>query len=162
AAPDYRAIAAARHRDTPGVRLWISGDDLVRRGDRVRLYFRTERDAYVTVLRIDTDGRMRVLFPRAPDEDNYAYGGETASVTPGGYGEAFGVDDVPGQGFVFAAASDAPFDYHIALDGGNWDPQLSIGGRVHGDPLSTLEEFTQQMLPDGYTDFDTHLVPYYV
>jgi uncharacterized protein DUF4384 len=162
ASPDYRAIAAARHHDTPGVRLWISGQDLVRRGDRVRLFYRVERDAYVTVLRVDTDGRVRVLFPRSPMEDNYAYGGETYSVVQGGHGEAFVVDDDPGQGFLFAAASDAPFDYHALLDGDRWDAQLTMGGRVHGDPLSTLEEMVQQTLPDGYTDFDTHLVPYYV
>ena len=162
-APDYRAIAAARHHDTPGVRLWISGDDLVRRGDRVRLFYRTERDAYITVLRVDTDGRVRVLFPRSPEEDNYAYGGETYSVVDGGHGEAFVVDDDPGQGFLFAAASDAPFDYHSMLvDGDHWDPQLDVGARVHGDPLSSLEELVQGMLPEGYTDFDTHLVPYYV
>lgn len=163
AAPDYRAIAAARHHDTPGVRLWISGDDLVRRGDRVRLFYRTERDAYITVLRVDTDGRVRVLFPRSPSEDNYAYGGETYSVVDGGHGEAFVVDDDPGQGFLFAAASDVPFDYHAFLvDGDQWDPQLNVGARVHGDPLSNLEELVQQMLPEGFTDFDTHLVPYYV
>ena len=36
------------------------------RGERVRVYFRLDQDAFVTIFRVDTDGRVRVLFPREP------------------------------------------------------------------------------------------------
>jgi len=49
----------------PRVELWTNRADaaVYTRGERVRLYFRLDQDAYVTVFRVDTDGRIRVLFP---------------------------------------------------------------------------------------------------
>src|SRR5881227_2567959 len=53
--------------DRPRVEIWTDrGDDPYASGQGVRVHFRTEQDAYVTILRIDTDGRVRVLFPREP------------------------------------------------------------------------------------------------
>jgi len=162
-AVDARALAAsARHPDAPGIRVWLSSRDLFHRGDRARVYYRTERDAFVTILRVDTDGRVRILFPRTADDDNYAYGGTTYGVSHAGRNEAFVVDDDPGVGYLFGVASDEPFDYRPLLDEGGWDVRLASGARVHGDPLSSLEELVQQMLPEGFVDFDTHLIPYYV
>lgn len=154
---------SARHADPPGIRVWLSGDELVQRGERVRIYYRTERDAYVTIFRVDTDGRVRVLFPAGPGDDNYVYGGATYAVTPYNRGESFVVDDYPGVGYVFAVASADPFDYHsIAGDQDHWDVRLAAEGRIHGDPRTTMEELVQGLLPADYADFDTHLVPYYV
>ena len=52
----------------PHIELWISGD-VLRRGDRAHVWFQTDADAYVTVLRIDTDGRVhRPTTPETPDE----------------------------------------------------------------------------------------------
>lgn len=162
-AVDARATAAsARHPDAPGIRVWVSGRDLYRRGDRARVFYRTERDAFVTVMRVDTDGRLHVLFPRSAWDDNYAYGGTTYSVNRVNRNDAFVVDDDPGMGYLFAVASDEPFDYRALLDGENWDVRLASGGRVHGDPLQALEEMVVQTLPPGFTDFDTHIIPYYV
>ena len=153
---------AALHNEGPGIRVWTSSGDLFHRGDRVRVYFRTERDAYVTVFRVDTDGRVRVLFPRVPDDDNWAAGGTTYQLSAYDRGVGFMVDDYPGVGYVFGVASNEPFDYHgmVAADG--WDLREVSGGRVHGDPLASLEEMAQGLLPAGYADFDDHLVPYYV
>ncbi len=162
-AVDARALAAsARHPDAPGIRVWISSRDLFQRGDRARVFYRTERDAFVTVLRVDTDGRIQVLYPRSAYDDNYAYGGTTYAVSRVNRNEAFVVDDDPGVGYLFAVASDEPFDYRALLDGENWDVRLASGGRVHGDPMQALEEMIVQTLPPNFTDFDTHLIPYYV
>jgi len=153
---------AALHNEGPGIRVWTSSGDLFHRGDRVRVYFRTERDAYVTVFRVDTDGRVRVLFPRLPDDDNWAAGGTTYQLSAYDRGLAFMVDDYPGVGYVFGVASNEPFDYHEMVAADGWDLREVSSGRIHGDPLSSLEEMAQGLLPSGYTDFDDHLVPYYV
>lgn len=153
---------AALHNEGPGIRVWTSSGDLFHRGDRVRVYFRTERDAYVTVFRVDTDGRVRVLFPRIPDDDNWAAGGTTYQLSAYDRGVGFMVDDYPGVGYVFGVASNEPFDYHEMVAADGWDVREVSGGRVHGDPLSSLEEMVQGLLPAGYADFDDHLVPYYV
>src|SRR3990172_5875779 len=70
----------------PQIELWSDRGDATadHRGERVRGYFRTDEDAYVTVLRVDTDGRVRLLFPEDPWEDNFARGGQAYEVGPRG------------------------------------------------------------------------------
>ena len=60
----------------PRVELWTNRGDaaVYTRGERVRVFFKLDRDAFVTVFRVDTDGRVRVLFPREPWDDNVARG----------------------------------------------------------------------------------------
>ena len=41
------------------VSVWMNRTDPYARGDRARVYVSTEQDAFLTVLRIDTDGRVR-------------------------------------------------------------------------------------------------------
>ncbi|MFI5208724.1 MAG: DUF4384 domain-containing protein, partial [Gemmatimonadales bacterium] len=147
---------------SPGIRVWVSGGDLFHRGDRVRVYYRTERDAYVTIFRVDTDGRVQVLFPRTPDDENLGYGGAAYEVSTFDRGDAFYVDDDPGIGYIFGVASADPFDYSAVLSGGRWDVRPIADGRIHGDPRAALEDLSVQLMAQGYTDYDTHLVPYYV
>lgn len=155
--------SAPAHTDDaapPGIRLWTSHGEVYRRGERVRIFFRTEQDAYVTIFRVDTDGRVRVLFPREPWEDNYVRGGYTYDVPNYGQHDAFVVDDDPGVGYMFGVASAEPFAYDPFTTSNHWDLQLVSDGRVHGDPYEALEELVQRIIPPGYSDYDTHLLPY--
>ena len=67
--------------------------------------------AHVTVFRVDTDGRMRVLFPREPWGDTLS--GTDAELRDRGArgGGSFMVDDYPGVGYLLAVASPVPFNY---------------------------------------------------
>jgi hypothetical protein len=133
-----------------------------RRGERVRVYFRTERDAYVMILRADSDGRLRVLFPRVPSENNYVRGGATYDVPNYGRHDAFVVDDDPGVGYVFAVAAQDQFLWDPWTSADHWQLERVSDGRIHGDPYSSFEELVQHILPEGYADYDTHLLPYHV
>jgi len=147
----------------PGIRLWTSHGEVYRRGERVRIFFRTEQDAYVTVFRVDTDGRVRVLFPREPWDQNYVRGGYTYDVPNYGEHDAFVVDDDPGVGYVYGVASADAFQYGAFENADHWDLAMAMDyGRIHGDPYQSLEDLTQRMIPPGYADYDTHLLPYYV
>src|SRR2546429_9613004 len=65
----------------PRVEVWTDrGDSPYTSGQGVRTHFRADRDAFVTILRVDTDGRVRVLFPREPWEGNFARGGRDYEV----------------------------------------------------------------------------------
>src|SRR5215510_3096664 len=107
----------------PKIELWTNKGDaaVYTRGDRVRLYFRLDRDAYVTIFRVDTDGRVRVLFPREPWEDNFVRGDREFEVEGGYASDAFDVDDYPGVGYLFAVASADPFEYDPVVNGDHWD-----------------------------------------
>jgi hypothetical protein len=147
----------------PGVRIWTNHGDVYQQTERAQVFFRTERDAYVTVLRVNTDGRVRVLFPPEPGDPNLAHGGQTYTV-PGVDGRnAFIVDDPPGLGYVFAVASEDPFAYEAFTANDQWSLQTVAGlsdGRIHGDPYASLQALVQQIMPAGYADFGTQLLPY--
>jgi len=147
----------------PRVEVWTNrGDSPYTGGQSVRVHFRADRDAFVTILRVDTDGRVRVLFPREPWEDNFARGDRDYEVR-GEYGrDAFYIDDYPGVGYVFAVASADPFDYDGLRSREHWDYRLIADGRVRGDPYVALTDLAQRIVPDGYTDWDYDITPYYV
>ncbi len=147
----------------PRVEVWTDrGDSPYTSGQGVRAHFRADRDAFVTILRVDTDGRVRVLFPREPWEDNFARGGRDYEVQGGDDRDAFYIDDYPGVGYLFAVASADPFVYDGIQSRDHWDYRLIADGRVRGDPYVALTDLAQRIVPDGYSDWDYDISPYYV
>lgn len=152
--------------DRPRVEIWTDrADDPYATGQGVRVHFRTEQDAYVTILRIDTDGRVRVLFPREPWEDNFARAGRDYDV-PGRDSrdsrDAFFVDDNPGVGYIFAVVAGDAFVYDALESHDHWDYRTIAGGRIHGDPYVAVTDLAERIVPPGYGDWDYDLAPYYV
>src|SRR5213595_2034288 len=149
----------------PKIELWTNKGDaaVYTRGDRVRLYFRLDQDAYVTIFRVDTDGRVRVLFPRDPWEDNFAHGGKDLEVDGTALrSEAFMIDDYPGVGYLFAVASADPFAYDQIESGDHWNYRVIADGRVKGDPYVAMTDLAQRIVPDGYADWDYDVISYNV
>ncbi|HXG43367.1 MAG TPA: DUF4384 domain-containing protein [Gemmatimonadales bacterium] len=146
--------------DRPRVTLWLDREDPYDRGDRARVYFRLEQDAYVTVVRIDTDGRIRILFPLEPWEDGFARAGKTYEVVGRGRDEAFRVTDYPGVGYVFAIASEDPFDFSRVTRGDHWDYRAISDGRVRGDPYVAVTDLAAEIAPGDAWDYD--VAEYYV
>ncbi len=109
----------------PGrVTLWTDRDDPYPRGSAARVYLSVDEPAYISVFRVDTDGRIRVLFPREPWGDNYVQDRQTLEVTGVRGGSAFIVDDYPGIGYLFAVASPDPLDFRDITRGDYWDYRL--------------------------------------
>ena len=157
----------ARHHDTDrnetaavSISVWADRESAYRRGDEARIYFRTEGPAYVTVLRVDTDGRIRTLFPRQPWGGTYVRGGRTLEVASARDRPAFMVEDDPGVGYLFAIASPAPFHYDDITRGGYWDFRLIDDGRIRGDPYVALTDLAVKIAPRGGYRYD--IAPYYV
>jgi len=146
------------------IELWSNHDDgVTHRGDAVRVYFRTDRDAYVTILRVDTDGRVRILFPEGPWENNFARRDRRYEVRATGARHAFIVDDDPGQGYVFAVTSVHPFRYREIVTGARWDYRyVANDGRIVGDPYVALLDLVDVIVPATYDGYDYDVVPYYV
>src|SRR5438034_575752 len=130
----------------PRIEVWTNrGDDAYASGQAARVSFRTEQDAYVTLFRVDTDGRVRVLFPREPWDDNFARGGRQFEVD--GHqlsSEAFTIDDYPGVGYLFAVASADPFRYDDISTNEHWDYRVIADGRVRGDPYVFVRPYRPQ------------------
>ncbi len=147
----------------PRVEVWTNrGDDVVSRGDRVRVFLRADRDAFVTVFRVDTDGRVRVLFPREPWEDTFLRREREYEIEGPRGRDALTIDDYPGVGYIFAVAAADPFDYRTVVTGDHWDYRVIADGRVRGDPYVALTDLAQRIVPEGYEDWDYDLAQYYV
>ncbi len=145
----------------PRVEVWTNrGDDPYHTGQRARVYLRADGDGFVTLFRVDTDGRVRVLYPRMPWEDNYVRGGDELEIDGGE--DDFDIDDSPGVGYVFAVISADPFEYDPITNGDHWDYRVIANGRVRGDPYVALTDLAQRIVPEGYADWDYDIVPYYV
>ncbi len=133
-----------------GTRIWLDRGEgaVLQRGDRLRIYYEVEEDAFVTVFRVDTDGNVRLIHPAAPTQNNYARGGRQYRVllpdSP-----YWLVDDAPGLGYFFIVASLEPFaltqlPFHLA---GGWDLAL-VGRQVYGDPYEAMDDYVAAVLPD--------------
>jgi hypothetical protein len=150
----------ARHEVAGGrIALWTDRDDPYHRGEGARVYLQLDRPAFVTVFRVDTDGRLRVIFPREPWSDPYVRDvGEPIELPGNRGGRSFIVDDSPGMGYLFAIASPEPFDYDPIARGDYWDYRLIDGGRIQQDPYVVLTDLAERIAPDAGYDYD--VVPY--
>src|SRR5437867_4304800 len=129
------------------IEVWTNrGDDAYAGGQGARVFFRSEVDAYVTVLRVDTDGRVRVLFPLEPWEDTFARGGREYEIQGGYERDAFSIDDYPGVGYIFAVAAADPFVYDAFETGDHWaDDPYYYPYRYYG---GTRVVFTRPYRPE--------------
>ena len=149
--------------DGPQIEVWTDHDDVYQRGERARVHFRASESGYVTIFRIDTDGRVRVLYPIDPWDDNYARRDREYEVRTYGDKYAFSIDDYPGQGYVFAVISRDPFSYGALVRGDHWDYRMiAEGGRVTGDPYVALTDLVDRIVPPNYSEYGYDVQPYYV
>lgn len=156
-------VVADPHLDRPRVEVWTNrGDDPYHTGEDARVFLSADRDAYVAVFRVDTDGRVRVLFPRDPWDDGFVRAGREFEVEAGRGYDAFEIDDYPGVGYVFAVASADPFDFDAITRGDHWDYRVIADGRVRGDPYVALTDLAERIVPPGYDGWDYDITPYYV
>ena len=65
----------------------------------------------MVVLRSDLNGRVRVLAPVDPRDDQHVEGGKKYELKGRGGREAFVAEDTAGQGTVLAAWSKTPFTF---------------------------------------------------
>jgi len=153
AAPEVRAT-----RTGSLIQLWTS-DKIVNRGDRMHVWFSTSQNAFVAVLRVDTDGRVRMLYPERPWHNSYVESGRLLEVKSPACDDAdcaFVIDDYPGKGYVFAIASILPFRSDELVDGDYWDYRsIAHRGRVTGDPFLALSALMSMLVPrsneNGYS-----------
>ena len=141
------------------IRVWINGESPYHRGDGARVYVHMDEPGHVTILRADTDGRIRVLFPSDPWRQNFVRGGRTLEVGESQRHPSFTIDEDPGVGYILAVTSSESFDYDEVTRGDYWDFRLVRDGRIRGDPYVALTNLARRIAPDSYR-YD--ITPYYV
>jgi hypothetical protein len=145
------SVARAQDPGDPAIRVWLNHSNVMR-ADKVRAYVRTQGDGYVVVLNVEPSGRVRVLFPLDPTDDNYVRGGRDYEIRGRGDREAFAVYDTEGSGYVYAAFSRDAFRFDDLALNGHWDyraPDFAVGD----DPEADLTAFVQK-IAGGMFDYD--------
>src|SRR6185503_5836042 len=89
---------AAPAASDPPIHIWYSSDGNYTYGDRAKVYACADDDGYLVVLRSDRGGRVRVLAPVDPGDDQHVDGGKKYELKGRGGREAFVAEDSAGQG----------------------------------------------------------------
>ena len=152
--------APRRHQPAARISVWADREEPYRRGEDVRISFRSEASGHVTIMRVDTDGRIRVLFPREPWRRTFVRGGKALEVADSRERSSFRIDDGPGIGYLLAVTSPLPFGYGEVTRGDYWDFRLLEEGRIRGDPYVALTDLARRITPLGNFGYD--IAPYYV
>lgn len=139
--------------DSVEARVWLDrGDEpVVEWGDEVRVYYRTSHDAYAAIFRVDTDGRVSLLYPQHPDADPWVVGGRDYRLVFR-EGSRWEVREDPGVGYFFMVASQQPLDFSLFgfdADEG-WDLR-GVGETVYEDPYVAIDDYVAAVLPDWET-----------
>jgi len=136
--------------DDPPIRVWFNQDGNYGFTDRAKVYAKSAQAGYVIVLRADASGRVRVLFPLDPADDQGIAAGKKYELKGRGGREAFIVGDSSGHGTVLAALSDSPFSVDRFARDGHWDLQaLSARPGRYDDAETVLRGLVEQMKPTG-------------
>lgn len=144
----------------PTVELWLTTPRVVRRGTDIGVHYRTTENGYVTVARIDTDGRLRILYPHSSRSRNWVDANRIYSVDARD-GWAFAANDMPGIGYVFAIVSSRPLELSRYAHGSDFD-YVSLGGEVRGDPYMAMRRFAERLLDDPGHPYALDYAEYHV
>lgn len=100
------------------IELWVNNEDgIYYEGESITIYFRAERDAYVAIYSIDTQGDVSLLYPLDRFDNGFIRGGEIYSI-PGEYNEyQLTVSGPEGIENLQAVASDAKLEIPNWFDG---------------------------------------------
>jgi uncharacterized protein DUF4384 len=133
-------------------------------GDHARVYVQSAQDGHLVVLHADPDGRIRVLFPLDPRDDDFIRGGRKFELRGRADRDAFQVEGDEGSGTVLAAVSPDPLSYDAFVHNDHWDFR-ALGGpssTVRDDPLAKLLDIVQRMSGDSSGRFNYDVTTYVV
>jgi hypothetical protein len=162
--PQFDNEARNAGNDVPRVQVWLD-DESLRFGDLIRPYAVTEPGAYLTVVRVTTDGELRVLYPREPrNQVRYRDGQFSNDRLPLNGDQAWTIREGSGNGFVFAIASYYRFNYTYYSTnetGHRWSyARLANAGR-YGSPFEIVRRFVEE-ITEGSDSYSMDYVMYNV
>ena len=150
----------------PRVRVSFDGPRGVAYGAPMSVRFEVDEDAYVTVVRVDDDGRMTILFPYSRNQRAAVRGGQVyfaRNPRLGGQVAFLATDRM--SGYVFALASYAPLDFS-AFENRDYNQlggysSFSLANRsIARRPDVFIDRFAAAVLWDVDTPYD-YDVDYY-
>ena len=145
--------AVALKPDDPPVKIDLNHDQFTR-GDRARVYVEAAQDGHLVVLHADPDGRIRVLFPLDPSDDDFVRGGRRVEIRGRTNRDAVFVDASDGSGTVVAVLSPAPLSYDGFVRNDHWDFRALSTTDLRNDPLAGLLDIARRMAGEAHFEYD--------
>ncbi len=156
-----RVFSPDAEPDAPPIDVWLDQVNYDA-GANIRPHFQTEPGAYVTIVRVTTDGQIRVMYPSKPGRQSpqpFREANDTRVAYNGNPG--FSINESAGTGFIFAIASYRKFNFRYFTSGDQWHTaRLTSSGR-YGDPFEIVRMFIDQTL-DARADFSMDYATYEV
>ena len=148
---EKRFLADRNQEALPAAQIWFDKgvDPVLERGDRVRVYYRSTVTTFVAIFQVDTDGTVRMVYPRSPTENHFARANrEYRLLFP--RSPYWNVGDRPGLGYFFVVTSPVPFDFsdfRYSSHAGGWDLSV-VGNRLYEDPEVAMGNYIARPLPN--------------
>jgi hypothetical protein len=139
---------AIEQDDTLEARVWLDrgAEPMLKRGDRVRIYYRTSQDAYGAIFHIDTDGVVSMVFPHHPGATAPVAGGRDYRLLFPGTA-VWTVKEDPGVGYFFMLASSEALDFSSFTYDERWELG-AVGSVVYEDPYVAIDAYVAELIPD--------------
>lgn len=142
-----------RRGGDPGVRVWVS-DSLYQVGAGARVYVKLREPGYLVVLHIDAMGRIRVLYPAAPDDQAVVPADAPFEVAGTSDNTTFRVE-TRGRGTLLAARTLYPFAFEPLRRGARWDYAESLLLQPSaGNPFAALLDIADRVADGQPYDYD--------
>ena len=142
--PDPQASEEA-YADVPRVDIWLEGYSY-RYGEIISPRIVTEPGAYITIVRVTSDGELRVLYPGRPGfQQRYRDGQFANDRVPETSDGSFYLRESGGTGFIFAIASFNRFDYsYYSSPSGFWSTARLASASRFGNPFEIMRSFAEE------------------
>jgi hypothetical protein len=145
-----RGLAAQETVPAFEARVWLDrgAEPVLRRGEDVRVFYRTNEDAFAAIFRIDTDGRVHLIYPQHPDAIEVVRADrDYGLVFP--HSPLWRVSEDPGVGYLFIVASPEPLDFSsFPYDEYHGWELSAVGDVVYTDPYVAIDDYVARIIPD--------------
>ena len=145
--------------DGPPVRLWVSDNQRFRAGENVRVQVDAGVSGHLLVLHFSPDGRVGVLFPVSPGDDDAIRSGRTYELRSDAGDAAFRTE-TGGQGLIYAAVSTDAWRLDPLVDADRWNLSPLQVNRATTDPEENISTLLQRYA--GRSGFDYDALAYQV
>ncbi len=143
-------VASLADGPPPPITVSLNSGGQYNRGEYAQAQFRANDDGYVLLLQADQNGRIRVLFPLDPGDDNFIRGGKTYKVVGRDSRGSFYLDQAGASGMVYAAWSRSPFHFAEFVRGDHWDYAVFDQYNAADDPESQLTDLVLNFTTQGF------------
>ena len=128
---------AAPAADQLSVVAWVDhADNTYAVGERVRLFVRANKDAYVTVLNVGASGQTTILFPNAHQSEAMIAANQVVEIPPGESGASIHVSGPTGSELIKVIASTEP------------TPLFAAGATAAAGPFAMLQAGSRSLARD--------------